>query len=59
MGLEFGGILGLIWLLIIIWAIVKVGSSGASGLAKAIWILILLFAPVLGFIVWFLIGPKG
>ena len=59
MGIEGGGLLGLIWLIIVIWAIVKVAKSGAGGLAKLIWILVLLFFPLVGLIAWFLFGPKG
>lgn len=58
MGIEVTGILGFIWLLIIIWAVVKVAQSRASSLAKLIWILLLLFVPLLGFILWLLMGPK-
>ncbi|KPQ26379.1 MAG: putative nuclease [Halomonas sp. HL-48] len=59
MGIEVGGLLGLIWLIIIIWAIVKVAKSSAGGLAKLLWILALLFFPLVGLIIWFLMGPKG
>ena len=59
MGIEVGGILGLIWLIIVIWAIVKVAKSSAGPVPKLLWILILLFLPVLGFIAWLLLGPKG
>jgi len=59
MGIEVGGLLGLIWLIIVIWAIVKVAKSPAGGLAKLIWILVLLFFPLIGLIVWLLFGPKG
>lgn len=59
MGIEVGGLLGLIWLVIVIWAVVKVAKSSASGLAKLLWILVLLFFPLVGLIIWFLLGPKG
>lgn len=59
MGIEVGGILGLIWLIVVIWAIVKVAKSNAGPLPKLLWILILLFMPLLGFILWLLLGPKG
>ncbi len=39
MGIEVGGLLGLIWLIIVVWAIVKVAKSSASGLAKLLWII--------------------
>ncbi len=56
---EVGGLLSLIWLVIVIWAIIKVASSPAGAGAKALWIVILLVLPVIGFIIWFFLGPKG
>ncbi|MFD2191115.1 PLDc N-terminal domain-containing protein [Pistricoccus aurantiacus] len=58
-GNVFGGLLSLIWLIIVIWAIVKVAKSGASTLAKVIWIIVLIIFPLIGLIVWLLFGPKG
>ncbi len=46
MGIEVGGLLGLIWLIIVVWAIVKVAKSSASGLAKLLWIIALLVFPL-------------
>jgi uncharacterized membrane protein len=59
LGFEVSGILGLIWLFIIIWAIIKVGTSSAGAGAKALWILLLILAPLIGLIIWILVGPKG
>lgn len=59
MGVEVGGVLGFILLILIIYAIVKTAKSSARGTTKLIWILVLLFLPVLGFILWLLLGPKG
>lgn len=59
MGIEVGGLLGLIWLVIVVWAIIKVAKSSAGGLAKLLWILALLFFPLVGLIIWLLMGPKG
>ncbi|MDO8863340.1 PLDc N-terminal domain-containing protein [Haliea sp. E1-2-M8] len=59
MNVEVGGLLGLIWLALVIWAIIKVVKSSASDLAKVLWILLLLLAPVVGLIIWALLGPKG
>lgn len=59
MGIEVGGLLSLIWLIILIWAIVKVVKSPAGGLAKVIWILVLLIFPLVGLIIWLIFGPKG
>lgn len=59
MGIEVSGLLGLIWLIIIIWAIIKTAQSHAGTGAKVLWILLLLFLPLLGLILWLLLGPKG
>ncbi|MFU8831516.1 MAG: PLDc N-terminal domain-containing protein [Wenzhouxiangella sp.] len=59
MGIEVVGIFGLIWLIIVIWAIVKTAQSTAGPVAKLLWILILLFFPLIGLIIWLLLGPKG
>ncbi|WP_017429595.1 PLDc N-terminal domain-containing protein [Vreelandella jeotgali] len=59
MGIETGGLLGLIWLIVIVWAIIKVAKSPAGGLSKLLWILLLLFFPLFGFIIWLLLGPSG
>ncbi|MGO2132482.1 MAG: PLDc N-terminal domain-containing protein [Halomonas sp.] len=58
-GNAFGGLLSIIWLIIVIWAIVKVAKSGASSLAKVLWIAALIVFPLIGLIVWLLFGPKG
>ncbi len=52
-----GGLLGLIWLLIVIWAVIRTSQSATSTLAKVLWILILLFFPCVGLILWALLGP--
>ncbi|QJQ94546.1 MULTISPECIES: PLDc N-terminal domain-containing protein [Halomonadaceae] len=59
MGIEVGGLLGLIWLIIVVWAIVKVVKSGAGPIAKLLWVVILLAFPLGGLILWMLLGPKG
>lgn len=59
MGIEVGGLLGLIILLIDVWAIIKVVQSGAGTGAKVLWVVLILVLPVLGLLLWFLMGPKG
>jgi succinate dehydrogenase/fumarate reductase cytochrome b subunit len=54
----FKGLLGLIILVLDIWAILNVFQSGASTAAKLLWILLILVLPVLGLILWFVAGPK-
>jgi hypothetical protein len=59
MGIEFGGILGLIVLIADIWAIVSTIGSRASTGAKVLWVLLILILPVIGFIIWLLAGPRS
>ncbi|MEO3430951.1 PLDc N-terminal domain-containing protein [Pelagibius sp. CAU 1746] len=59
MGIEVGGIFGLLLLVADIWAIVKTVQSNASTGAKVFWIVLILILPLLGLIIWFLAGPKG
>lgn len=59
MGIEIGGLLGLLILAADIWAIVNVIQSGASTGSKVLWILVILVLPVLGLIIWLLAGPRG
>lgn len=58
MGIEVG-LLGLIWLIIVVWAIIKTASSRVGMVPKILWILILLFFPVIGLLFWLFLGPKG
>jgi hypothetical protein len=55
--LEF--IFGLIVLALDIWAIVNIVGSSASTGAKILWTLLILFLPVVGFIIWFFAGPRS
>jgi Phospholipase_D-nuclease N-terminal len=59
MGIEVGGLLGLLLLVADVWAIVKTVQSTASTGAKVFWIVLILILPLLGLIIWLLAGPKG
>ena len=59
MGIEVGGLLGLIILVLDVWALIKVFQSGAGTGTKVVWIVLILLLPVLGLILWLLFGPKG
>ena len=52
------GIVGLIVLILDIIAIVNIVQSGMTAAAKIVWVLIVLLLPVIGMILWFLIGSK-
>ena len=55
----FGGLIGLVILILDVWAILKIAQSGASTGSKALWIVLVLILPILGLIIWFFAGPKG
>lgn len=51
-----------LWLIIAMsanmWALTYVLQSNASLPARAVWVVVLLI-PVLGFLAWFLLGPRA
>ncbi len=55
---EYGGLWGLLVLIADIWAIVNIIQSSASTGKKVLWIVIVAVLPVLGFILWYFMGPK-
>ena len=59
MDFYFGGIFGILILILDIWAIVNIAQSSASTGAKALWIVLVLLLPVIGLIIWLLLGPRG
>ncbi|MDQ8022684.1 PLDc N-terminal domain-containing protein [Uliginosibacterium sp. H1] len=56
---EYGGIFGIIILALDIWAILKIVQSGASTGNKVLWILLIVLLPVIGLIIWALVGPRS
>jgi len=59
MGIEIGGIFGLLILIADVWAIINIAQSSASIGKKVLWIVLVLLLPVVGLIIWFLLGPRG
>jgi hypothetical protein len=53
-GYDIGGI---IVLLLDIWALVAILQSGAPPVEKLIWVIVILVLPLVGFILWYLLGP--
>jgi len=41
-----------------VWAIVNIFQSGADTGNKVLWIVIVFLLPLLGFILWYIWGPK-
>lgn len=59
MGSMFNGLLGLVILALDIWAILSVIKSNAETGIKVLWILLIVLLPVIGLIIWALMGPRG
>jgi hypothetical protein len=55
---RYQGLGGLIVLIADIWAIVNIFQSSASTGRKVLWTVLVLVLPILGFILWFFLGPR-
>jgi hypothetical protein len=53
-----GGILGLLVLIADVWALINIFQSSADTGKKVLWVVIILVLPILGFILWYFLGPK-
>ncbi|MEM1176467.1 MAG: PLD nuclease N-terminal domain-containing protein [Pseudomonadota bacterium] len=53
---EFG-IIGLLHLAAVIYALIQIFGSSASTGGKILWVLIVAVFPLIGLIVWFFMGP--
>lgn len=59
MNMGYGGLLGVLLLIGDIWAIMNIFQSSASSEKKLLWIVAVVLLPLLGLILWFLLGPRG
>lgn len=59
MGSSFNCLVGLIILALDIWAIINVLKSGAETGKKILWVLLIVLLPVVGLIIWAILGPRG
>ncbi len=49
---------GILVLIADVWAIVNIFQSAADTGRKVLWTVIVILLPVLGFILWYFLGPK-
>ena len=59
MHMNITGIGGIILLALDIWALIGTIGSNETTIKKVIWVLVILFLPLLGFIAWLLFGPRS
>jgi hypothetical protein len=50
-------LVGLISLLLLIWALIGILQSSAAPVEKLIWVIVVIVMPIIGFVLWYLIGP--
>lgn len=55
-GASFRGALGIIWIILMIYALLEVIKSTAPTNTKLLWIIVILVAPVLGSLIYLLWG---
>ena len=56
--MQYQGLFGLVVLIADVWAIVNVFQSSADTGGKVLWTVVVIILPVLGFILWYFLGPK-
>ncbi len=56
---ELSGFGGLLILALDLWAIISVFGSSASTGKKVLWTLLIIFLPILGFLLWLVFGPRA
>lgn len=55
----FNGLIGLVIFALDIWAIASIINSDATGGKKILWVILVAILPVVGLIIWWLMGPKA
>lgn len=57
-GMRVGGAFGLIVLALDVWALIHVVQSNASTPSKVLWVVLILLLPLVGFLLWLVLGPR-
>ncbi|MBT8085062.1 MAG: hypothetical protein HKN35_03720 [Woeseia sp.] len=56
--MEVSGIVGFLILVADVYAVLQIAQSETGNGRKALWIAIVVVLPLLGLILWYLLGPK-
>ncbi|PRY24968.1 phospholipase D-like protein [Aliiruegeria haliotis] len=56
---ELSGFFGVLLLVLDIWAIISIVGSTASTGSKVLWVLLVVLLPLVGFLIWFVAGPRS
>lgn len=57
--LELGGLGGLLILILDLYALISVLQSDVSTGRKVLWVVVIALLPVIGFLLWLLMGPRS
>lgn len=57
--MEVKGFFGVLILIADVYAILQIAQSSSSTGKKTLWIVLVILLPLLGFILWYLLGPKS
>lgn len=57
-GVRVEGLFGLVILALDVWAIIHIVQSGTSTGKKVLWVVLILLLPLVGFLIWLLLGPR-
>jgi succinate dehydrogenase/fumarate reductase cytochrome b subunit len=55
---QYPGLWGLLVLIADVWAIVNIVQSAADTGRKVLWVVLVIVLPVLGFVLWWFLGPR-
>jgi hypothetical protein len=57
--MEVRGLFGVLVLIADVYAVLQIAQSSASTGKKTLWIVLVILLPLVGFILWYLLGPKS
>ncbi len=58
MEIYITSLLGFVIFIADIWAIFTIAQSKESVISKLMWIVLILFLPLVGLLIWWIFGPK-
>ncbi|WP_420434417.1 PLD nuclease N-terminal domain-containing protein [Hyphobacterium sp.] len=58
MGFDLGGPIALLVLVFDVYAILQTARSNTGSVARVLWIVFILLAPIIGFLFWLFLGPR-
>ena len=56
--MQYPGLWGLLVLIADVWAIVNIVQSAADTGRKVLWVVLVIVLPVIGFVLWWFLGPR-